>query len=114
MTWPEADHLAREAATPEELAEMGRLVAEFRRFRDLPTIALERLEREWTAAGRRWSTSETDPEFWQVATAATNRWPAARHRGAPVITDAEETARIVAAVRAPGTSNEELFVLVAS
>jgi hypothetical protein len=86
--------------------------AEFRRFRDLPTIALERLEREWTAAGRKWSTSQSDPEYWRVAQAAWSRWHAVRHRGSTVVTDAEKAARIVAAVRQEGITQEEVIALV--
>jgi hypothetical protein len=54
---------------------------------------LERAEEEWREQGRHRSTSYSDPAFWNVATAETNRRTAVI-RGAPLVTDPEEVERL--------------------
>lgn len=81
-------------------------------FRDLLDRGLDRLREEWEEAGRhRCSTWDSDPEYWTVAQAAANRSHAIR-RGAEPVTDAEEVERIIAAIRAPASSHEEILRLV--
>lgn len=85
---------------------------ETRIMRDILIRELDRLREEWEEAGRhRCSTWQSDPEYWTVAQAAANRSNAIR-RGAEAITDDEEVERILAAIRAPASSHEEILRLV--
>jgi hypothetical protein len=85
---------------------------EIRLRRDMLSRDLDRLEREWKAAGRKNSTWQSDKEFWMVTNAATNRRDAVRYYGARLITDPGEAARIVRRVRSPDTTSREMRELV--
>jgi hypothetical protein len=77
--------------------EAPTLADDVRVHRDLVHRILEQLVAEWEEQGRRHSTSESDPAFWNVSTAEVNRSHTI-HRGAPLILDPEEALEIVAQI----------------
>ncbi len=91
--------------------EAPTLADHFRVRRDLLWRELDRLKTQWEAQGRNRSTWQSDPAYWMVATAATNR-RAAINQGAALVEDPGEARRTVGLIVDPGTTTEEMFALI--
>jgi len=95
--------LHRQAAT---------LAADVRVHRDLLHRELEALEKQWEAEGRRHSSSQSDPQFWNLANARVNRMHALQLNKAEVIEDEKEIAQILEKVIDPQTDTQTIFRIV--
>ena len=115
----EMEHLLAEGDEPaflelwEEVLrrEAPTLADDVRCDRDLLCRELDRLSHEWREQGRAHSTSYSDPAFWMVEGAAVNRNHAVK-RGARLIVDLDEVARIIEQITDPATTRDEMIELI--